>query len=30
MIPGEVWTRDGDIELNAGRSVVKLEVTNTG
>lgn len=30
MIPGEVMTADGDIELNAGRATVELEVTNTG
>ncbi len=30
MIPGEVITRDGVIELNAGRATVTLDVTNTG
>ena len=30
MIPGEVITRPGDIELNAGASQVTLEVANTG
>ena len=30
MIPGEVMTAGGDIEINAGRSTVTLEVTNTG
>ena len=30
MIPGEIMTKDGDIELNAGRPVVELEVANTG
>ena len=30
MIPGEVFTRDGDIELNAGRKTVTVEVANTG
>ena len=30
MIPGEVVTRAGDIELNAGRAQVVLEVANTG
>jgi urease subunit beta len=30
MIPGEIDTRDGTIELNAGRPTVKLVVTNTG
>jgi urease subunit beta len=30
MIPGEIRTAPGDIELNAGRPVVKLAVTNTG
>lgn len=31
MIPGEVWTADApDIELNAGRATVKIEVANSG
>ncbi|HYW21725.1 MAG TPA: urease subunit beta [Nodularia sp. (in: cyanobacteria)] len=30
MIPGEIITPDGEIELNAGRSVIKLLVGNTG
>jgi urease subunit beta len=30
MIPGEMFIRDGDIELNAGRETVTLEVTNSG
>ncbi len=30
MIPGEVTTVDGDIELNAGRPTVTLKVANTG
>ena len=30
MIPGEVIPRAGDIELNAGRATVTLEVSNTG
>ncbi|MGD9783274.1 MAG: urease subunit beta [Hyphomicrobiaceae bacterium] len=30
MIPGEVLTADGEIELNAGRVTLELEVTNTG
>jgi urease subunit beta len=30
MIPGEVITRDGEIELNAGRATVTLSVANTG
>lgn len=30
MIPGEVITADGDIELNAGRPAVTLKVANTG
>jgi urease subunit beta len=30
MIPGEIRTAAGDIELNVGRSTVKLTVTNTG
>ena len=28
--PGEIITADGDIELNAGRDAVELEVVNTG
>lgn len=30
MIPGEVTTAPGEIELNAGRAVITLEVANTG
>ena len=30
MIPGEVITADGDIELNAGRPAITLTVANTG
>lgn len=30
MIPGEIITRPGDIELNAGANQVTLEVANTG
>ena len=30
MIPGEVITQRGDIELNAGAPQVTLEVANTG
>jgi len=30
MIPGEVRTAPGDIELNAGRPTVTLSVTNGG
>jgi urease beta subunit len=30
MIPGEVIPADGEIELNAGRRTVTLDVTNTG
>jgi urease beta subunit len=30
MIPGEVITATGDIELNAGRPTVTLTVANTG
>jgi urease subunit beta len=30
MIPGEIITADGEIELNAGRPVVSIEVANTG
>ena len=30
MIPGEVFTQEGDITLNAGRKTVTLSVTNTG
>ena len=30
MIPGEIETAPGDIELNAGRATVTLDVANTG
>jgi urease subunit beta len=30
MIPGEIKTRPGEIELNAGRETIRLEVANTG
>ena len=30
MIPGETITPDGEIELNAGRPTVTVEVANTG
>src|ERR1700710_363069 len=30
MIPGEIVTPTGDIELNAGRATVTLSVSNTG
>ncbi|SDB84138.1 urease subunit beta [Acinetobacter boissieri] len=30
MIPGEIITNDGDIELNVGRHTLKLNVSNTG
>jgi urease subunit beta len=30
MVPGEVKAADGDIELNAGRRTVRVEVVNTG
>jgi urease subunit beta len=30
MIPGEIDTRDGDLELNAGRSTLRMSVANTG
>jgi urease subunit beta len=30
MIPGELLVAPGDIELNAGRSTVRLTVANTG
>ena len=30
MIPGEIITAPGEIELNAGRKVVTLKVANTG
>jgi len=30
MIPGEIETQDGEIEINAGRPTVTLTVANTG
>ncbi len=30
MIPGEVSPADGEIELNAGREALEVEVANTG
>src|SRR5882757_11262491 len=30
MIPGEVITRPGDIEINSGASQITIEVANTG
>jgi len=30
MIPGEIFSQVGDIELNAGASVLRLSVSNTG
>jgi urease beta subunit len=30
MIPGEVITQSGDIELNAGRTAITITVANTG
>lgn len=30
MIPGEIITAPGEIELNAGRPTVSVEVANTG
>ena len=30
MIPGELFIKDGEIELNAGRKTAKLTVANTG
>jgi urease subunit beta len=30
MIPGEIFAEPGEIELNAGRPVLKIEVTNSG
>ena len=30
MIPGEVITQEGEIQLNAGRPTVQLQVANTG
>src|SRR5690349_17221446 len=30
MIPGEYFLKDGEVELNAGRPAITLEVANTG
>jgi urease subunit beta len=30
MIPGELFTQSGDIEINTGRKTVKIKVANTG
>ncbi|HVA34596.1 MAG TPA: urease subunit beta [Stellaceae bacterium] len=30
MIPGEILTKAGEIEMNAGRKTVALDVANTG
>ncbi|OUL37533.1 urease subunit beta [Nostoc sp. T09] len=30
MIPGEIITPSGEIELNTGRQTIKLQVSNTG
>ena len=30
MIPGEIFVEPGEIELNAGRAVIKIDVANTG
>lgn len=30
MIPGEIISADGDLELNAGREVVRVVVANSG
>jgi urease subunit beta len=30
MIPGEIITKDGDIELNSGATQLTLEVANSG
>lgn len=30
MIPGEIFVEPGDIELNAGRNVIKIDVANAG
>lgn len=30
MIPGEIFAAEGDIELNAGRNTVTVDVANTG
>jgi len=30
MIPGEMFSKTGDIEINAGRRTLKVKVANTG
>jgi urease subunit beta len=30
MIPGEIFVEPGEIELNVGRAVMKIDVANTG
>ena len=30
MIPGEMLTQDGEVEINAGRATITLTVANTG
>ncbi|MBM4073612.1 MAG: urease subunit beta [Planctomycetes bacterium] len=30
MIPGEIFPKSGEIELNGGRSTVTVDVSNTG
>lgn len=30
MIPGELFIEDGEIELNAGRETITIQVSNTG
>jgi urease subunit beta len=30
MIPGEIITQTGEIELNAGREIIRIQVANTG
>jgi urease subunit beta len=30
MIPGEIFTEGGEIEINAGRRTVRVRVANTG
>ncbi len=30
MIPGELFIKDGEVELNAGRDTVRLAVSNAG
>jgi urease subunit beta len=30
MVPGEIFVEPGEIELNAGRAVIKIDVANSG